>query len=100
MSSTYLKAAGFPLRTAVESTPATTDHAEFVHGRLIVADFVLRGIWSTLFGDPETDLYGALDAPLGDLLALAANDLLDASPERCAGVKRQLQILLFETLKH
>ena len=28
MSSTYLKAAGFPLRTAVESTPATTDHAE------------------------------------------------------------------------
>lgn len=42
---TTLRAAGFPLRTVVETPPETDKDAEFLHGRLLVADFVLMGIW-------------------------------------------------------
>ncbi len=94
---TTLRAAGFPLRTAVETPPETDKEAEFLHGRLLVADFVLMGIWKTFFCNPFNDLYGALDEPLNDLLLLASDDALDISPERRAGVHRQLLELLFRS---
>lgn len=96
-SATALRAAGFPLRTAVEGAPETQRDPEYIHGRLLVANFVLMGIWKTFFSDPFSDLYGALDEPLSDLLLLVSEDALDITPERKAGVHRQLLELLFRS---
>lgn len=42
-------------------------------------------------------MYEALDEPLNDLLLLVSDDALDTSPERRAGVHRQLLELLFRS---